>query len=346
MGFIRNLSSQEVKEVAKNSGFDIVKIISNKVLNVEGIDAIAGMCSVILLGKVLPKRYFYGIHNLDENYEEEIKIQFLNCPQKVLEKITSSGAITLQISKDIREKVGLENQVTELLGLRRVRDSEIFISSELGVPLQIELILTDIELESDLLDIWKDEQMFRRDNLFEDMVVATLGPAGTCSENASMHYIQLKKGTGQVKLYASFEDAVEAVINKEADYMVVPSAYRKLADIIFQKRLCVEIVDVFQMETPGLVIADKGKGVPIRIIASHSSPLGLAKEYFGSEVEYVISKSNGDSAKLLLDGKVDACITTVKCVNLYNLNVVFDFGPISMGWNVMKRKKINKERSV
>ena len=383
MGFIRHFTSNDVKDVVKKSGFDYVKIISLKEFNLEDKEIMTGMTSIIIVGKKIPKSILENSNQLIEEYCDEINM--FNSINIVLEKLSATGANVQQLKneKDNSNRLGI---FSEMSGLKRIEELNIYVSNELEVPLQIEFILTNLKLESDSIAVWEEDNRYciectkdvkescnnkcnkfdykyiiksckwiaeylkkddltniltredNRDISCEKMIIATIGPSGTCSENASKYYIQLQNKEGEIKLFSTFEDAVEAVINKEADYLIIPSAYRKIADIIFQNRYVIEIDDVFRMETPGLVIAYKENMMSIKTVATHSTPLILAKEYFGLDVEFIISNSNGESARLLLDGTVDACVTTIKCVNMFNFNVLYDFGSISMGWNVFKRK--------
>lgn len=180
----------------------------------------------------------------------------------------------------------------------------------------------------------------------EDNTIATLGPKGTCSEKAALYYMQSQKMNGQVALYPTFEEGVIAIKEGKAMCVIIPSAYRELNEIIFEERMNVEIVDVFKLDTDELVVANIGDVHEIKKVASHASPLRLAQEYFKNNVEIILSNSNSDSVNMLLAGKVDACITTLECVKFHKLNILFNFGAVSMGWNVIKRKdnKKYKER--
>lgn len=169
------------------------------------------------------------------------------------------------------------------------------------------------------------------------IVISTLGPTGTCSEYASQFFNIENNIDGQISLFCTFEEAVTSLKEGKADYVIIPSAYNNLAEIIFQGRNEIEIVDVFKLATPGLVVANRDNNKEIKKVATHASPISLAKGYF-PDAQLVISKSNSNSVELLLADEVDACITTNKCANIYSLNVVHEFGEIQMGWNVLKRK--------
>ena len=63
------------------------------------------------------------------------------------------------------------------------------------------------------------------------MRVATLGPSGSCSEEAALGFLR-ERGEGEVApiLTRSFEDAAGFVLSSEAEYAIVPAAYINLHD--------------------------------------------------------------------------------------------------------------------
>lgn len=177
----------------------------------------------------------------------------------------------------------------------------------------------------------------QQNNSRENVVISTLGPAGTCSEYAAEFFMNKNKFIGKVSLYPTFEEAVEALKGSNANYTIIPSAYQNLAEIIFQGLDFIEITEVFKLETPNLVIAGTSGKKEIKKVATHSSPSTLAKRYF-PDVQLVLAKSNSNAAEMLLADEVDACVTTVSCAKEYCLDIKQDFGSVVMGWNVLKRK--------
>lgn len=171
----------------------------------------------------------------------------------------------------------------------------------------------------------------------KQIIVATLGPEGTCSENAAQYYINNNHYRGNIELYSTFEEAIETLKAGISDFVIVPSAYRKLADIIFDGRNIIEIADVFILITPGFVAVIMNELTKIKKVAAHSSPANLASECF-PYAQLIISNSNSHSANMLVSGEVDACITTKKCIELSSVKIIRDFGEISMSWNVIKKK--------
>lgn len=177
----------------------------------------------------------------------------------------------------------------------------------------------------------------KQEENLKKIVISTLGPEGTCSEYASQFYIDENNYDGRIDLYPTFEESVAALKKRKSDCVIIPSAYTKLADIIFEEQNYIEIVDVFKLATPNLVIANRGDVKEIKKVATHSSPSSLARGYF-PDAQLVSAKSNSEAAKMLLTSEVEACITTIICAEKHSLNVIHDFGGVAMGWNVLRRK--------
>jgi len=173
--------------------------------------------------------------------------------------------------------------------------------------------------------------------LYKAFVIATLGPEGTCSEYASLAYLEKTGRGGKVDLYPTFEAAVSALKGGRSDSVIIPSAYTQLANIIFGERNSIEIVDVFMLATPSLVIASRWDTTEFKKVATHSSPSGLARGFFPN-AELVSTTSNSEAARLLLSLQVDACMTTEICAKEHSLKILCDFGKIAMGWNVFQRR--------
>jgi prephenate dehydratase len=171
------------------------------------------------------------------------------------------------------------------------------------------------------------------------LIISTLGPMGTCSENACRHYLDTyHDSAGKIKLHPTFEDAIAALVEVRSDFVLIPSAYRNFADIIFLNRHHVEIADVFILPTPKLVLARKKDGVRVSRVASHGSPSVMVGTFF-PDAEMVYSKSNSDSAEMLMAGLVEACLTTDICAFHHSLEIMHDLGSVVMGWNMFIRKR-------
>lgn len=178
----------------------------------------------------------------------------------------------------------------------------------------------------------------------EAIRIATLGPNGTCSERAALYYAENKKIKSETILCDSFEIAIQKLMYDEVDMVIIPSAYRELAEIVFGNMENIKLAEVFLYSTPGLVIATKQNDIgvnEIKTMATHSSPSILAKKIC-PYAKLLYCSSNSASANRVINGEVDACVTTRICVEMNKLHIVKDFGEIPMGWNVFKKN--NKGR--
>lgn len=168
--------------------------------------------------------------------------------------------------------------------------------------------------------------------------IATLGPTGTCSEHAARYFLKKENLEGEVRLYSTFEESIEVLKNKEADITIIPSAYVNFANIVFKNLDKIKIEKSYVYYTPKLMIAKNRKNLneEVLLVATHPSPSSLIANYYPyAEIKY--TRSNSESAILVNNNEVDACITTESCVSLYNLKVIKDFGEVPMSWNIFRR---------
>ncbi len=172
----------------------------------------------------------------------------------------------------------------------------------------------------------------------KSIVISTLGPGGTCSENTAKCYLDARKLEGTIKLYDSFEEAIEALKREESDCALVPAAYQNFDKILFYNSETTRIVDTFTYETPRLIIGSKMKDASeIKKVAGHPAPSNWIHKYL-PEAEVVFAKSSSQAAIMVAEGKVDACMTNSICIDEYGLNVIKDCGSILMSWNVFERR--------
>lgn len=165
--------------------------------------------------------------------------------------------------------------------------------------------------------------------------IATLGPSGTCSENTVKSFIAERGLNGEILLKETFQDCVASLISKEVDFIIVPSAFKELNELIFKNLGKIKIKECFVLNTPALVIGVKEKN-KIMSIATHSAPEILAKNNF-PDIKIIGSPSNSKSAIMVVEGKADACLTTEIAAKANNLKILKNFGEVPMSWNVFGR---------
>lgn len=184
------------------------------------------------------------------------------------------------------------------------------------------------------------EKLTIMDGAYNQQMIATLGPEGTCSEAAAKHYINLKNlVNAKINLTVSFETAIDMLVGNHVDVVIIPSAYSKLSEIIFVNYYEIEIVDTFLFKTPDLVVVtSKDNKIPIKMsISCHSTPVWLIKKDYPN-ADIVNAKSNSDAANILLANQVDACLTTIICAVKNNLQILHNYSGINMSWNVLMKR--------
>jgi prephenate dehydratase len=123
--------------------------------------------------------------------------------------------------------------------------------------------------------------------------ISTLGPTGTCSEQAAQYFMQVSKLSGDVQLHSSFEGALETLYNKQATHAIVPSAYKQFHELVFNYHPDIQITGTFLMPTPELVIA--GLVEPdYSVVACHPSPRPMLERLF-PDATVVEAKSNSQA---------------------------------------------------
>ena len=168
-------------------------------------------------------------------------------------------------------------------------------------------------------------------------IITTLGPEGTCSENAAKTFILNKGVKAEILLKESFEDCIASLKNKNADIVIVPSAFKELNELIFRNLGKIEITESFVLNTPALVFAKKDSKT-IKKIATHPSPLILL-EKVAPKSKIILTNSNSISALKVAGEEADACITTEIAAKNNNLSIIKNFGKVPMTWNVFRRIK-------
>ncbi|WP_026882936.1 prephenate dehydratase domain-containing protein [Clostridium akagii] len=172
-------------------------------------------------------------------------------------------------------------------------------------------------------------------------VLATLGPTGTCSEYCAKFFLSKEDIDADILLLDTFEATINELIEGNVNYVLIPSAYVKFAEIVFENLSRIKILKSFVYNTPRMVSVKKaGFMGNVKKIATHPSPSSLIINEF-KDAEVIYAKSNSEAARMLNDGEVDACITTEICSDKYKFRVIKDFGVVSMSWNIFERVNVN-----
>lgn len=174
------------------------------------------------------------------------------------------------------------------------------------------------------------------------IVIATLGPEGTSSESAARVLADHGDGDAHCMLFATYEEAAQAVINRQADYLVVANAYHSINHFYISDSLVT--AGVFPKETPPYGVAVRS-GVSINksaiILASHPAPSHMVESWFklNQRPKLLHTNSTSAAAKMVAAGEVDACITTDPARQKNGLVFVTNTYRIRMIWSIFVRPK-------
>ncbi|GGE59525.1 hypothetical protein [Priestia taiwanensis] len=168
-------------------------------------------------------------------------------------------------------------------------------------------------------------------------IIHTLGPKGTNCEKAGRLWLECQGVQGEVFLHGTLEEALIHVKKTEGSALLGCAVYPDLHHIVFKNLTDLELIDSFIMPTYNMVLASRE---PIELnhdtsIASHPAPVNLAHA-ISDNISLV--NSNSQAAVDCLEGKVDACVTTIKAANEKGLIVIKDFGEVPMCFTIHGRK--------
>jgi prephenate dehydratase len=172
--------------------------------------------------------------------------------------------------------------------------------------------------------------------------VASLGPAGTSSEQAANVLWSILSDASfeeaRVSLHDTYELAADTVRSGRASHFVVANAYRNINEFYMDTRLVLS--GVFVMDTPLYGLA-KPAGVAelprAPRIASHPSPVPLIVQLMpaGHTVgDVVVAPSTSAAARAVNAGHTDLALTTEPAARMHGLTFISRLRPIRMVWSV------------
>jgi prephenate dehydratase len=172
--------------------------------------------------------------------------------------------------------------------------------------------------------------------------VATLGPEGTSSAAAARLISESVGTNAHVHLFQSYEDAATAVVEKEADCIVVANAYSLINRFYISDDLVAAAA--FPMATPpyGVAIRQCQDSPLCRFIATHPAPQHLIGRWFDkhcqARMNIVNATSTSAAARMVRNGEVDACVTTDTARQINGLAFISPLFTIQMLWSIFVRK--------
>lgn len=195
-------------------------------------------------------------------------------------------------------------------------------------------------------DVHGERRFMRYLRAKKRVIVGTLGPEATSSENTQQWFCEAYLGAASVSkklLFQTFEDALSALLDDEIDLVIIPHAYEKAN--VFYMNSRIDHLFIFMRPTPsyGFGFVDKlpGRADKIRL-ASHSAPLPMTNLLpsilgFSPELEVVVTDSTCKAAELAKDGNVDIALTNQRAAESHGLEFI-GCGELPMSWSVFGKK--------
>jgi hypothetical protein len=169
----------------------------------------------------------------------------------------------------------------------------------------------------------------------------TLGPHGTCHENALHRYLEFQglEDAVDIELVADFATGLEVVHTQPDTFLIQCSAHPDVHLVTERHRQEVFVVDTFlypALEMGLLVRRDVEEPASLGVVAA-------ARGYVDLERWPVVidEPANPVVAQHLLDGRFDAGVTLVEFGERYpdELRVVERFGEVDTTWVVFGRRR-------
>lgn len=176
-------------------------------------------------------------------------------------------------------------------------------------------------------------------HLKQNLIIHTLGPAGTNCEMAARHWIETNNIQGKVALHDTIEDAQAAAKKgNESDLLLGCVVYPDLHNVVFNHLESFELDECFVIPTYEMVLAGTKDIVGVNdSILSHPAPKNLIPEIISPE-NIMMASSNSKAASLCAEGMSNFCITTLPAAKKNKLNVITNFGTVRMGFSIHKKK--------
>lgn len=171
------------------------------------------------------------------------------------------------------------------------------------------------------------------------MRFATLGPAGSCHENATRKYFEYQAIVGtEIALCSSIMNGLEEVLARRADYLIQCSAHLDVHLVTEKYYSEIVVVDTFIYPTKEIVLLENAA-------IERPQTLGLVKAtegYLGELTypQFIYEASKPIVGAGLVAGKYDAGLTYLECTAAYpgRFRVRKYIGPVLTTWIVYGRR--------
>ncbi len=181
----------------------------------------------------------------------------------------------------------------------------------------------------------------------DQLIIATLGPAGTSSQAAATTFaarITHEHGVAaDTDLYETYEGASAAVLGESADLLVVANAYASVDAFYMNPDL--SLAAAFVQVTPEYGIAvPRPDSVPRAVrVATHPAPRPLIAQLLPESMsvrDVVMVHSTSAAAAATRAATVDAALTTAPAAHLHDLTFISRTRVIQMLWSVFCRAAV------
>lgn len=171
-------------------------------------------------------------------------------------------------------------------------------------------------------------------------IFLTLGPSGTCHENALLRYLEFQGlEEAQVELVDGFAEGLERVHDEPRTFLVQCSAHPDVHVITERYRQEVFVIDTFLYPAKEMALLQ-------RIDVEQPKTLGIVPAALGypdlTRWESVVQESaNPIVARELLAGKYDAGVTLAEYVDQHpdSLRAIERYGEVDTTWVVYGRRR-------
>ena len=171
-------------------------------------------------------------------------------------------------------------------------------------------------------------------------VLHTLGPEGTNCEAAAKLWLERKGARGEVRLFPTLEEALEALPPRPDAALLGCAVYPDLHRLVFENLHRIEIFDTFVMPTYEMVLASRDGAMPADVV-SHPAPSSLVPE--GLRVSF--ADSNSRAAALCAEGAFEGCITTSRSAGDFDLSIVRNFGAVPMIFTLHRPHAVERAKA-
>ena len=165
---------------------------------------------------------------------------------------------------------------------------------------------------------------------YENTVVSYLGPEGTYTQEACMHFFDEQ---GSYVPYPTVNEAVEALVSKESDYAVIPQentiggAVVDYVDVLIAQTGVSVVGEVELPINQNLLVLPGTSLEDIQRVYSHSQGIVQGAEWLQAhlpDAELIVVSSTAEGAKMVAEGKDPSCaaIASAACAEVYGLEVL------------------------